>query len=188
MTGPMNKANQLCMACGMCCDGTMFKTATVEAEENQQVISTGLIVNEKLGKFSFDQPCKFYCNNQCSIYIQRPPVCTNFRCQLLKKLNKDEISLEVALEKVTMVRALQKGLAELMPNAKHRSITSAEVYEMAATIDQQDISQRKQHAIFLMLATKFIGILTDHFWRKVKPNSNAEAVAKDILQNPNHKM
>lgn len=188
MTDLINKANQLCMSCGMCCDGTMFKNATVESDEKQLVESVGLIVNEKLGEFSFEQPCKYYCKNQCAIYLQRPPVCNGFRCQLLKKLNRDEISFEMALEKVTMVRALQKGLVDVMPNAKYSPITSADVYEMAATINQNEPSQRMQNGVFLMLATKFIGLLTDHFWRKEKLSNPVLANAPDILQNPNHKM
>ena len=184
----MDKANRLCMSCGMCCDGTMFDHANVVPDEKQQVMSAGLIVNEKLGKLSFEQPCRFYCHNLCSIYEQRPAVCISYRCKLLKKMNKDEVSLDAALDKVKMLRALQKRLAEVMPNAKHSPITSVEVYEMAATIDQQDTMQRKQYGIFLMSATKFIGMLTDHFWHKESPNSAAEENSPDILQNPNHGM
>lgn len=166
----------------------MFNHANVELEEKQQVVSTGLIVNEKLGKLSFDQPCKFYCHNLCAIYEQRPGVCISYRCKLLNKLNKDEVGLDAALDKVKMLRALQNRLADVMPNAKHSPITSAEVYEMAATIDQHDPAQRKQYGIFLMSATKFIGMLTDHFWRKESPGKAAEANSPDILQNPNYEM
>jgi hypothetical protein len=185
----ISKANQLCVACGMCCDATMFAKARIDETEKDKVASYGLTIVEVNGQFSFEQPCRYFCNNKCSIYLQRPAViCSSFKCELLKKLNKDDISLEAALEKVTMVRALQTALGKVMPNAKHSPITSLDVSAMAETIDQNDPMQRKQHAIFLMLGTKFIGLLTDHFWRKVKKTESVEIIASDILKNPNHNM
>lgn len=172
----MNNANQLCSACGMCCDGTLFQSATVGLSDEAQVAATGLIVNNNQGELSFAQPCKFYCQSQCSIYLQRPPVCMSYRCRLLKKLDRGEIELEDALAKVKMVRALQVGLVDILPEAKTKPISAREILDVRGAIDEAEPSQRMQHAVFLMLSTKYIGLIRDDFWRKPKPAEVVESI------------
>lgn len=182
MQNEINNANRLCSACGMCCDGTLFQSATVGPSDEALVAATGLTVNNNQGELSFAQPCKFYCQSQCSIYLKRPPVCINYRCRLLKKLDRGEMELDAALAKVKMVRALQAGLADILPDAGTKPVSAAEVLDVRASIDEADPSQRMQHAVFLMLSTKYIGLIRDDFWRRPKPADVLEAAEADTQE------
>lgn len=101
-------ASALCQQCGLCCDGTLFSTVTVETGEFEE---TGLDVREsKQGATYFNLPCSKLSNCTCSIYTARPRVCRKFQCELQNKVMNGTQSLKEAKGIVTSVKALVESL------------------------------------------------------------------------------
>lgn len=104
--------SDLCVACGMCCDGTMFGNVVAHEHEMEQMISlgAGTKYNEEENKHFFLQPCPAHVNGSCSIYETRPKTCSSYKCHLLKRVLRNENTPEQALVKVNRMRKAMKDL------------------------------------------------------------------------------
>lgn len=104
--------SDLCVACGMCCDGTMFGNVVAQDHELVQMIFLGAETKykEEEDKHFFLQPCPAYVNGSCSIYETRPKTCSGYKCHLLKRVLKNEITPEQALVKVERMKKAKKDL------------------------------------------------------------------------------
>jgi uncharacterized protein len=91
------EVSDICVSCGMCCDGTLFGRGNILNEADNELISRiGIEIIEFNGIESFKQPCNQF-KGCCTIYDKpRPGVCNSFFCDPLKKAQKKEISIEVA--------------------------------------------------------------------------------------------
>jgi len=92
---------EICVNCGLCCDGTLFSYAILQAGERGTLPEK---IEEKYGKDEenefFTLPCAYFCG-KCTIYGQkRAIVCSTFRCNLLKKFSKGEINQGEAFKAV----------------------------------------------------------------------------------------
>lgn len=97
---------QPCIGCGMCCDGTLYTRAKVEAGEEPRLTEHGLMVTVDHDKGYFRLPCPHEKCGSCTIYEKRFVICRTFRCALLKSYNAGEIGLDEAREKVTTAKGL----------------------------------------------------------------------------------
>ena len=87
-------AQSLCMACGLCCDGTLFNQAKLEPDDDLTELSAlGARIHGDR-KF-FDLPCQAH-KGICTIYNHRPRICGDFGCRLLISHSFGEISYEDA--------------------------------------------------------------------------------------------
>ena len=111
----MNDATKVCLACGLCCDGTVIGFVQVAREELPELREL-LDVENANGEGFFLQPCKKFCDG-CTIYPNRPKQCAKYECGLLESLEQKEIDLDTALETVHVVKqkkvAIEKKLALL---------------------------------------------------------------------------
>lgn len=92
----MDDSTNLCLSCGLCCDGTVLGFVQLGREELPAFRELMDIENTK-GEGFFLQPCKKYCDG-CKIYTNRPKQCASFQCGLLKSLEHKELDLESAIE------------------------------------------------------------------------------------------
>ena len=70
--------------------------------------SAGLDVHDlpnATGKQAFKLPCVCW-DEKCTIYPNRPNICGSYRCHLLQKLDKGDVDLGQALEKVRRTKSL----------------------------------------------------------------------------------
>ena len=102
MTEPVLKApldeQKICVACGMCCDGTLFLHAHLDNGERgnlpEKIESSSY---NKYGNDYFRLPCRYF-SGKCIIYDQKKAnVCSGYRCQLLKDFASEKITLGDAL-------------------------------------------------------------------------------------------
>lgn len=99
---------ELCKSCGLCCDGTFFDY--VEVVEERSISNEKYSKNNKLEievktTKKFKQPCSCFDSKLgCSIYSDRPKVCVNFKCGLLKQLSSDKKSLPSCLKVVSQLK------------------------------------------------------------------------------------
>ncbi len=112
----MNEANttticegengNICIECGLCCDGSMFKVAGIGKHDDltflEQMRAEYVAVGDKQ---SFQLPCGGQEGKQCSLYNdeRRFKVCKKFKCKLLKKYLSGEISYPAAIDIIKQI-------------------------------------------------------------------------------------
>jgi uncharacterized protein len=90
------------MACGICCDGSLFDIVRLEQGESARAFRRyGL----KIKNNQFPQPCAVLDGCICMIYEKRPNRCREFNCQLINKRNSGTIAFELALSIVLEVKS-----------------------------------------------------------------------------------
>jgi hypothetical protein len=111
-------AQSLCTACGLCCNGTLFNYVPLTAADDLVPRPTDRVELEN-GQSGLKQSCRYYSKRLCSIYnAGRPHSCINYRCQVLKRYARDEISLEQALDEIqATVRRINQIKAKMQAQA-----------------------------------------------------------------------
>lgn len=105
----------LCAACGLCCDGTLFHSVDLSATDRIDVLrARGLTIKEKRGEAAFRQPCPAHDGNGCRIYEDRPERCRSYDCQVLERLQRGERTAAEAKECVRSARAQTEGVRALL--------------------------------------------------------------------------
>ncbi len=114
MGGPIvpemvNPGEKLCVACGLCCDGTLFDLVKLEASDDVAGLKVlGLPVKVSRGAVPvarFPQPCAALCKDRtCRLYADRPWQCRVFECGVYKDVKAGRISFETALRLVKQAR------------------------------------------------------------------------------------
>ena len=92
---------EICVKCGLCCDGTLFDNAVLQIGEDGNLPEK---IQQQYGRNGdyeyFKLPCAYF-QGTCTIYDQkRAFVCSAFRCQLLADFSKDSISQANAIRKI----------------------------------------------------------------------------------------
>jgi hypothetical protein len=117
----MNKADtnltseqEICIKCGICCDGTLFNYAVLKKGEKEflpKLLKKKYILTET-GE-AFKLPCPYF-DKKCTIYDkEKPHVCSSFRCQLLKNLSKGKIDKVDAEQVVKNAMKLRSEIFQL---------------------------------------------------------------------------
>ncbi len=127
----MQRAEDLCLSCGLCCDGTLFDFVKLEATDDAQKLKLlGLPVTVSRGKTPvtrFAQPCAALCQDRtCRAYLDRPAQCRAFECGVLKDVKAGRITATAALRLVKKARRradeARRLLRELGDTDDHRAL------------------------------------------------------------------
>jgi hypothetical protein len=101
---PFNVA-EFCGACGLCCDGVMFRMVILQSSDSARAFSAlGLKLKRKNRQQYIPQPCPAYRDSQCNIYAERPARCRLFECRQFKQVTSGEITIDEALRKIREAR------------------------------------------------------------------------------------
>lgn len=151
----MQRGVSLCLACGFCCDGTLFdRVPLVEAE----VATLSRALHVTPGEHHARQPCPALEGLACRLYADRPLTCRRFRCLLLEAHEADEVSLAGAVEIVEATRGLRAKVAQALGVADGGMVVEAarapgapaEAADALARLDRQlafhFLGQRSRHA------------------------------------------
>ncbi len=121
MSEPTTAADwgELCLACGLCCDGTLFDLVKLESGDNAAKLrALGLPVKTSRGKNPVDrfpQPCvALGADCKCRVYADRPWQCRNFECGVLKDAKAGRIPFANALRQVTQARRRANKVRQLL--------------------------------------------------------------------------
>lgn len=98
----MTESSNLCLSCGLCCDGTLIGFVQLDTDEIADVKKIKNI-EEVDGKGFFFQPCEDYCDG-CTIYDHRPKQCGIFKCGLLKSVEQKELAFDSAIDIIKIVK------------------------------------------------------------------------------------
>lgn len=107
--------SELCLACGLCCDGSLFKHVRVTAAEREQLVPLGIAVAAKRGADFMALPCGKLDGRACTIYGARPGGCRRFVCAIGRRLEQKEAAGDEALRVVRELQARVARLAALWP-------------------------------------------------------------------------
>ena len=132
MTKPVNQEQELCVTCGLCCDGTLFKHAL--SFEGEKLLPYMIPFQDDKGDHWFKLPCPHF-KQCCTVYEQkRPKICGSFKCQLLNDLNKQKISFADAHSSVGNIKRQISRLHSLIPN-----------YDKKFTLQENFLNFQKKH-------------------------------------------
>ncbi|WP_339924570.1 hypothetical protein [uncultured Cyclobacterium sp.] len=106
----MSDSSNICLSCGICCDGTLIGFVQLDPEEVPRVKAFMEIEDEK-GNGFFLQPCKKFCD-ACTVYSKRPSQCASFECGLLKSVDQKELEFDSAVEMVKVVKIKKVAIEE----------------------------------------------------------------------------
>lgn len=127
----MTPGEQLCLSCGLCCDGTLFDLVKLEGGDDAvKLKALGLPVTTSRGKTPvarFPQPCSALCEDRtCRLYAARPWQCRTFECGVFKDAKAGRVSFAAALRRVKRTRAradkARRLLRELGDTEEHRGL------------------------------------------------------------------
>ncbi len=127
----MKPAEDLCLACGLCCDGTLFDNVRLGSGDDARHLKTlGLPVSVSRAKKPitfFRQPCSALCaDRSCQVYADRPGQCRAFECGVFKNAQAGRIGFQAALRQVRQARrqadAIRRLLRKLGDTDEHRSL------------------------------------------------------------------
>lgn len=135
----MNDSDNICLACGLCCDGTLIGHVQLDREELPTLKKLMEIEDENSNGF-FLQPCDKYCDG-CTIYSQRPKQCDNFKCDLLNSVESKKTEFSTALDAINSVKQqktlIEKKLAKLTIKLHSKSF-HFKMVELKKLLKQQE--------------------------------------------------
>ncbi len=127
----MNTGEQLCLACGLCCDGTLFDNVQLgPGDDAKKMKALGLPVTISRARtpvIFFRQPCTALCADRtCQVYADRPGQCRTFECGVFKDAQARRITFAAALRLVKQARRkadnIRRLLRQLGDTEEHRPL------------------------------------------------------------------
>jgi uncharacterized protein len=115
----VNLGENLCLACGLCCDGTLFDNVQLGlGEDAKKLKKLGLPVAVTRGRTVvtyFRQPCAALCaDRSCRVYADRPGQCRAFECGVYKDVQAEKVLFPVALRLVKQARRKAERIRQLL--------------------------------------------------------------------------
>jgi Fe-S-cluster containining protein len=115
----VNSAENLCLACGLCCDGSLFDNVQLGADEDAKKLKAlGLPLAVTRGRAAvtyFRQPCAALCADRaCRVYADRPGQCRAFECGVYKDAHAGRIEEASALSLVKKARRKADHIRRLL--------------------------------------------------------------------------
>ncbi|MFZ4812263.1 MAG: YkgJ family cysteine cluster protein [Ilumatobacteraceae bacterium] len=127
--------DNLCIACGICCDGTMLNRVVV-TDETVVIALTGspMLFEQGGGQRWFTQPCAAF-DGCCSVYASRPDMCREFKCTLLLEVERGDVSVEAARSVIDeTIRARDRAVEAMRPLLPNVNVSFR---EMQVTVGDQ---------------------------------------------------
>ena len=124
----MGEDKNLCLACGLCCNGTLIGFVQLESDEVPAVKAL-MEVEESSGEGVFLHPCTRYCDG-CTIYSQRPRQCASFKCSLLKSYESEQLEFEDAKEIIDSVNAQKEIIQDLIASLQETFTSNSFYFQM----------------------------------------------------------
>ncbi len=115
MDAKQSVAEQLCRACGLCCNGVIFGDVRLQPGDNpERLRALGLVpACHAKGPDKLMQPCQAF-DGCCRIYADRPQYCREFECALLKSVLAGRTELAAALRIVKTARRRAERVLKLL--------------------------------------------------------------------------
>jgi Fe-S-cluster containining protein len=131
-------SNNLCLECGLCCNGVIFADVQLQPSEVQCLKSKVQSLDfssssRSAGITKLPQPCAAFDGCRCRIYSDRPTYCRQFECLLLKNVQSGRLEHRAALRIIRTARQRADKVRDLLR-------------ELGDTDEQKALSHRFQRA------------------------------------------
>jgi len=100
------EGSRLCLACGLCCQGFLHRAALVAPDEIETVQRLGLTVTESEEGPGFPLPCPLHREGRCTVYMERPGVCRDYKCKLLRRFLSGEVAWDECMRLIDLAKEL----------------------------------------------------------------------------------
>lgn len=174
----------ICVGCGMCCDGTMYKTVDVgDGDQRDLLLTAGLVFTLKDKATLFTQPCPAFGGGCCAIYEGRPAVCRNYRCLLLRRYDAAEVSHADAAARIAKTAAqrdrVRSSLAAYLGTPDLLSLDGMYLLMLAKLDAQPDPAiARREHAELLLEVVALRVLLAREFEPRDSKSHQPDEVPK----------
>ncbi len=100
------------MDCGLCCDGTLFSSVSLDAAGLVAAREHRLPVLETADSCKLEMPCPALRSVLCAIYEERSEECSDFACELRLRVEEGEQGFEAARKLIGETRAVRSRVTE----------------------------------------------------------------------------
>ncbi len=157
-------ANLLCKSCGLCCSGHLFAWTNLTALELHTAQSLGFnVIQDNPTQRGFTQPCPMW-NGICTIYTSPsyPRSCKTYKCNVLRRLLDEDISLPDALSIIQETLTLIREIEPLLPASSALSFRERLItYKEELESNRKDYTELEQD--FLHKAETLLTYYEDRF-------------------------
>jgi hypothetical protein len=185
---------QLCLACGLCCDGTLFDGVKLEpGDDATRLNALGLPVactRSKVPVARFPQPCAALgADCACRCYADRPRQCRIFECGVFKDAQAGRITFPAALRLVNQARRragkVHRLLRQLGDTEEHRSL-GERFYRMQCRMESETTDEAAKHTFAdLSLAVHRLKLLAyDKFYTPADAQRTGADSSGPVLTQP----
>lgn len=127
----ISSAQALCVACGLCCDGTLFHEGYLKPDDRlAPLTAAGMKIAVKDSQQVFAQPCPAHEAGLCTIYANRPGVSRSYRCELLKLFTRGAISKVVAIQLIGRTKSVRDEVKELAAETSADGLPSTDLWAL----------------------------------------------------------
>ena len=157
---PTHSSDTLCLQCGLCCNGVLFADVKLKpADDPVRLTAGGLPVRGKGKNHCFAQPCTaLQPDGKCCVYLDRPTMCRQFECGVLKEVLKGSLAQAEALRLIRRVQKLAARVTRLLEASgdqdAHRPLTKRYQSVMRQPIDLSAGDEAGDRRGELMLAVQ----------------------------------
>lgn len=169
-----SESGNICIECGLCCDGSMFKHAGIDKSDDltflKQMGIESVAIDDKL---FFHLPCMGQEGKLCRLYrdARRFKVCKSFKCKLFKQYLSGEISYSAAMsviQEILIRRQSVKAFSEILHtdhNSREPSLFSF-IRELDQSGKMDDPVFRKTYSRQILDCFIFRELLKRKFYKK----------------------
>jgi Fe-S-cluster containining protein len=175
----------ICIGCGLCCDGTMFSCVDLYPQDDQKSLSTLALSRKSTdGTIQFLQPCAASTEGCCAIYESRPTACRNYRCELRIKYDAGAVSLsnaQAAISDAISLRDKVRGHRDMLEKTAQaeQPYSLDRLYQLVGPKLHADVELRRAHAELLLDMIALNRTLAKHFRpRRAEPREDTSEVMK----------
>lgn len=163
--------HDLCLGCGLCCDGSLFWAVPVEPEDAAPV--------ELDAEGNLRQPCACF-NGQCTIYPERPASCRAFECRVLQIVQAGHHDIAWAHQQVDGMKLLVAALDSALPGSEPSVYRRAADFYARHPKDQHDAAFQRKHRHVLKLLGHYETALARFHVPKTSPASERARVRLNL--------
>jgi len=127
----------LCKECGLCCEGVFHTFAYLYNDEDISIAKKANIpieFNTDAKSNVFTLGCPAF-NGLCSIYPERPSVCSKHKCNLLKSVINHDIILNNALKKVSEIKNILNVILPILKKYTGNHTSNKPEYLLSKILD-----------------------------------------------------
>ncbi|MXO90362.1 YkgJ family cysteine cluster protein [Pontixanthobacter aquaemixtae] len=152
--------SDICLSCGMCCEGTLYSHIPLKPEEIAKAEGRGWKIDEiGNGETGFLSPCHALSGACCTIYGDRPSVCGAYSCRVLRRVKNGRIAVEEGQSIIAKATSLRDQLRQYVPAGTTLFDFRRKAADWVDNWQQLSKAERKELAPAMLLITELTNLL-----------------------------